>query len=124
MAYYSSTEAATVANPPLNLIRGLGNQSSTNNAVVGTTANANVPAVAGGNGLWYYSSTDASSDIEAATGYFTDGKKLGMRNGDVIMTVYGGTNKSTSITMSVGVLVTTNSTAGFSIAVGANIHSS
>lgn len=120
MAYSGSTAASSVANPPVLLARGMGNQTNQSGLVVGTTS----LAYGGGNGLWFYSSTDASSDIIASVTYFTDGKQLGMRNGDVILTVYASSVASTTVSMAVGVLGTTNSTNGFSIMTAGCIASS
>ena len=38
----------------------------------------------GAGSLWYYTSTDADSDVDAA-GYFTDGDDLGMKVGDFVL---------------------------------------
>lgn len=42
-----------------------------------------VPGVSGGPSLWYYSTTDAHTDVDAA-GYFTDGADFGLKAGDVM----------------------------------------
>jgi hypothetical protein len=43
-----------------------------------------VPGVGGGPNLWYYSTTDAHTDVDAA-GYFTDGADFGLKAGDVMI---------------------------------------
>ena len=61
-------------------------------------ATTNPPALIGqtGNGFrrWYYTHTDAAATVDAS-GYFTDGYTLGMRDGDVIQ-VYNTATKTLS----------------------------
>ena len=45
--------------------------------------------------IWAYNSTDAASDVDA-DGYITNGKKLGMKLGDIVMVT--DTNASPRIT--------------------------
>lgn len=119
MAYNGTTAASSISNPPVLLVRGLGTLINASGAVVMSTAQPNV----GGTGLWYYASVDSSTAIQAA-GYFTDGRQLGMRNGDVMISVTASSVGSTSITCQVGVLGTTNSTGGYQVLTGAAIASS
>lgn len=37
----------------------------------------------GGNGIWYYTSADVSTDVDASN-YFTNGLQLGMKVGDTV----------------------------------------
>lgn len=45
-----------------------------------------VPRIGSGPALWYYSSTDAHTDVDAA-GYFTDGATFGLTANDVMIVV-------------------------------------
>lgn len=121
MAYSGSTAASSVANPPLLLVRGVGQINNAAGNVLGSSLQTTT-AFAGGSGLWYYASSDGSTLLQAA-GYFTDGLALGMRIGDVLMAV-AQSSLGTSPTMSMGVLVTTNSTNGFNVNTGGAIASS
>lgn len=120
MAYSGTTAASSVQNPPVNLARGIAALTSTA-AVLGATGLSG--PVLGGTGLWVYSSTDTSTLLQGP-GYFTDGAKLGMRTGDMIMNVYASSLGATPSSIQLGCLVTTNSTAGFNVAIGAAIQSS
>lgn len=55
--------AYSTANPPKQLVTGMGS---------------------GQPSLWVYTSTDVHTDVDAA-GYFTDGSDLGLRVGDVML---------------------------------------
>lgn len=122
MAYSGSTAASSVANPPIALIAaGITPYNNASANVLGSSLQTTQP-FNGGNQVWRYTSSDASTLAQAA-GYFTDGLQLGMRIGDIIFIV-AQTSLGTSPTMNVGVLVTTNSTAGFNVAIGAAIASS
>ncbi len=119
MAYSGSTAASSVANPPMLLVRGLGTLVNAAGAVIGSTVQPNV----GGTGLWYYASTDGSTLLQAA-GYFTDGRLLGMRNGDFMLIAAATAVGSTTVGIGVGMLMTTNSTNGYNIAANGLIASS
>ena len=121
MAYSGTTAASSVANPPILLARGVGQLNNASGNVLGSSLQTTT-AFAGGTGLWYYASSDGST-LLMGVGYFTDGLYLGMRNGDVLMGI-SQSSLGTSPTMALGVLMTTNSTAGFNISVGAAIQSS
>lgn len=43
-----------------------------------------VPGVGVGPRMWFYTSTDAVTTVRVS-GYFTDGYKLGMRAGDIVL---------------------------------------
>ncbi len=123
MAYVGTTAASSVANPPINLIRGVAQQSP-GGSLFYSTASTSYAAVAGGNGLWYYQSTDPTSTIIGSATYFTDGLQLGMRNGDVIFCMAVTSAGATAgPLLGIGALVTTNSTAGFSISTGTALYS-
>ena len=121
MAYQSSTLGVSAANPPILLSRGVGQINNTSGNVLGSSLQTTTP-VAGGSGFWYYASSDGST-LLMGVGYFTDGLSLGMRNGDMLMSV-SQSSLGTSPTCMIGVLMTTNSTAGFNVSVGAAIQSS
>lgn len=121
MAYSGSTQVSSLQNPPINIIRALGRLTSTAAVLGSTSVTSN--QVLGGTGFWFYSSTDGSTLLQGA-GYFTDGFYLGMRVGDLLFNVSASSLGSTPSNLGIGVLVTTNSTAGFNVATGAQIQSS
>ena len=121
MAYSGSTAATTLQNVPINLLAvGMPHYGAAN-YLLGSSLDS-TKAFHGGVNLWRYNSSDASTLLQGV-GYFTDGLSLGMRYGDVMIHV-AQTSLGTSPTMNVGVLVTTNSTAGFNINIGGAIASS
>jgi hypothetical protein len=63
-----------------------------------------VPGIGSAATLWTYKSTDAST-VVAATGYFTNGKALGMKVDDFIMSTF-----SSSSSMFLGKVTTVSST--------------
>lgn len=121
MAYSGSTVGVSASNPPILLARGMGSINNTAGNVLGSSLQTTT-AFSGGSGLWYYCSSDGSTVLQGA-GYFTDGLALGMRNGDVLISV-SQSSLGTSPTMGIGVLMTTNSTAGFNVNTGGAIQSS
>ena len=92
MAYKGSTEASSVANPPVYIGGGVGGRTN-----VGSTT---TPI---GNSIWFYGSTDTSSNPFTAN-YFTDGKKLGMRQGDVMIVSGITSTVSSSQSLSFGIV--------------------
>lgn len=120
MPYSGSTAATTLQNPPIAFFSGgVSPFSNVNNAVIGSTS----APIFGGNRLWMYSSTDGTTLLQAS-GYFTDGLTLGMRNGDVMIAQCSTAVGSTTVGLGIGILMTTNSTAGFNLAVAGTIQSS
>ena len=126
MSYYGSTQSSSLANPPRQLIAPL----ATNRALVGSTEylstqgstaanNPNGPG-GGGGGLWFYASTNATTDLTAAN-FFSDGFYLGMSAGDVVMGAQFSSLGS-SVTTFVGAIVSV-STAGASLSTGTLITS-
>lgn len=111
MAYSGSTAASSVANPPRQML------SASMSMVVGTTGLSSAPAAPGGQGggLWYYSSTNLTTDL-TATNFFTDGKYLGMRPGDLVTGVQF-TSAGSSVTTFYGA-ITGVSTSGASLSTG------
>ena len=89
MSYFGSTQLSSVANPPRQLIAQFANNPSQVGATAYLTSQGSTAAYAngpGGNGggLWFYSSTNLTTDLTAAN-FFSDGYYLGMRPGDVVM---------------------------------------
>ena len=121
MAYSGSTAGSTSANPPVLLVGGTPTYGAAN-AVLGSSLNTTSAYYGGGFNIWKYNSSDASTLLQGA-GYFTDGLALGMKYGDIMIHVCQ-TSLGTSPTMNIGVIVTTNSTAGFNINTGGAIASS
>ena len=118
MSYFGATQASTVANPPRQLIAGLAspqvNQSAATLTTQGSTGNLANPSGQGG-GLWYYASTNLTTDIVAAN-FFSDGFYLGMRPGDVVMGAQFSSAGST-VTTFMGA-ITSVSTSGASLSTG------
>lgn len=121
MSYFGTTQASSIANPPRQLIAPF----ATNQAIAGSTQfltpqgstaanNPNGPG-GGGGGLWFYSSTNLTTDLVAAN-FFSDGFYIGMRAGDCVM---GNQFSSlgSSVTTFVG-SVASVSTAGASLSTG------
>jgi hypothetical protein len=126
MAYFGSTQLSSIANPPRQLVAPFANNpalpgSTQFLSTQGSTAanNANAPG-GGGGGLWFYSSTNLTTDLTAAN-FFSDGFYLGMRAGDVVM---GNQFSSlgSSVTTFTGSIVSV-STAGASLSTGSLITS-
>ncbi|HQU17307.1 MAG TPA: hypothetical protein PLO69_14595 [Gammaproteobacteria bacterium] len=123
MSYKGTTAASTDRNPPINLLSVIGGgPKNTYAGVLSPTTAQSTAFYVGGAGLWYYRSSDSSTLVQTA-GYFTDGLGLGMKTGDVMFCVHQ-TSYGTSPDLSVGVVVTTDSTAGFNMAIGGSIQSS
>lgn len=63
--------------------------------------------VGGGRKVWFYASVDAATLVRVS-GYFTDGWKLGMRAGDLVIQV---DTDAAPITMQLMIVVSATSTA-------------
>lgn len=115
MAYFSSTEASSLSNPP-RLVYGA---MTALHATTGLSTATATQHQQGGQ-LWFYSSTNLTTDIAAAA-FFTDGKLLGMRPGDVI---FGNqfSSAGSSVTTFTG-SITVVSTSGASVSTGSLITS-
>ena len=92
MAYKGSTDLSSVANPPrcaagVNMWGKRSTSHITSSKIVGQN-------------LWLYNTTDGTTEIVSNT-YFTDGKYIGMNEGDLIM---GAICTGTSATMYAGVI--------------------
>jgi len=115
MAYYGSTQASSVANPPRLLVGQIASVPKTTGLST-TTAQQHQQ----GGQLWFYSSTNLSTDILAAN-FFTDGYYLGMRPGDVVIGNQfssAGSSVQTFICTVTGV-----STSGATLSTGASLTS-
>lgn len=110
MSYSGTTAASSVANPPRKIIDGLAQTP-------GTTGLSSAPSAPGAQGgaLWYYSSTNLTTDI-VASNFFSDGYYLGMRPGDCVQGVQF-TSAGSSVTTFFGA-ITGVSTSGASLSTG------
>jgi len=77
MAYSGSTAASTLVNTPHRIDHG----GLAARSLGESTSNAE------GRGLWFYNSTNLTTDMVSTGGFFTDGTRLGMRNGDCLISV-------------------------------------
>lgn len=115
MAYSGSTASSSVANPPRMIIPGVGQVAGT----TGLSTTQNQQRQQGG-ALWFYSSTNKTTDIFVSN-FFSDGKNLGMKPGDMVMG-----NQFTSAGSSVVTFfgtVTGVSTSGATLSTGASLTS-
>lgn len=125
MAYFGTTAASSQSNPPRQLVAPFAN----NPAIVGTTeflttqgstaSYANAPGGVGG-GLWYYASTNSSTDMTVAN-FFIDAFYIGMRAGDMVIGVQYTSAGSSVITFQ-GALNSVT-TAGAALSTGSLITS-
>ena len=116
MSYSGSTAGTTSANPPKLVVTGALAQTPA------TTGLTTAPSAAGGQGggLWYYASTNATTDLTASN-FFTDAWYLGMRPGDCVMGVQFTSAGSSIVTFFGG--ITGVSTSGASLSTGSLITS-
>jgi len=79
MAYSGTTAGTTLVNPPRKITEGIV-------TLGGTTGLTTAPSVPGGQGgaVWAYTSTNLTTDL-TASGFFADGKALGMKPGDIVI---------------------------------------
>jgi hypothetical protein len=126
MSYYGTTQLSSLVNPPRQLVAGIANVPALTGSTAylttqgSTAAFAQGPGNAGG-GLWYYCSTNTSTEAQA-TNFFSDGFYLGMRPGDIVMGV-SFTSLGSSVTTWLGA-VTVVSTAGAQLSTGSVMSSS
>ena len=107
MAYYGTTSASSVSNPPIQIARGIGGRVNTL-STFGT-----------GSGVWLYNSTNGCTEM-MATGYFTDAYALGMRTGDILM---GVSCTGSSANVFLGAMSVVTSSAGNISSTGGNLSS-
>lgn len=83
MSYYGTTQSSSLVNPPRciagNALAGVAG------ATTGLSTAPDAPNTQGGS-LWFYASTNLTTDV-VASNFFSDGLKLGMRPGDVVLGV-------------------------------------
>ena len=121
MSYFGSTQASSIANPPRQLIAGFANNVAAAGSTAflstqGSTASyANAPGGIGG-GLWYYASTNQTTDLTVSN-FFSDAFYLGMRPGDAVMGVQFSSAGSSGVTF-LGA-ITSVTTAGANLSTGA-----
>lgn len=115
MAYYGSTQSSSLANPPRLLVGPMATIPQTTGLSTATATQHQQ-----GGQLWFYSSTNLSTDV-LASNFFTDGYYLGMRPGDVVIG-----NQFSSAGSSVQTFIGTVSavsTSGASLSTGATLTS-
>jgi len=126
MSYFGSTQLSSVANPPRQLVAPF----AVNPAIAGSTQflstqgstaanNPNGPG-GGGGGLWFYASTNLTTDLTVAN-FFSDGYYLGMKAGDIVQGAQFSSLGST-VTVFMGAVVSV-STAGASLSTGSLLTS-
>lgn len=111
MAYSGTTAASSVANPPAKIASMMG--GGVNSTAFGVAAGA------GAKSIWLYNSSHSTTEM-LASGFFSDGYYLGMKQGDIVI---GGscTGSSVGVFMaSVGAVTT----AGCALASSGGILSS
>ena len=116
MSYAGTTAASTLQNVPRCIVPQMSGPKATSSAdsTAITPRNTN---------LWIYNTSDATS-ILCTPGYFTDGKQLGMRHGDIMLGVSWTTFSSTGTYSFQGMLYSSNSTAGFNLSTDSMYSSS
>lgn len=116
MAYSGSTAASSVSNPPRLLMGRLQGVPSTTGL-----STSNPGQGSQGGSVWYYSSTNTSTQLQAST-FFSDGWYLGMRAGDALIACSFSSAGST-VNVSFGV-ITDASTSGCGMSTGSVMTSS
>jgi hypothetical protein len=120
MAYAGTTAASTASNPPRLLIPRVG----------GVPGSSRLSTASGGGmdpwrmqtgAVWLYASSHPTATV-AATGFFTDGEKLGMRPGDLMFTVKW-TTAGSSVTVALGVIQRISTAGAASLSTSVQITS-
>lgn len=107
MTYYGTTAASTNSNPPRLLVERLGGLAASTQLSTAVGGGMSPYRMQAG-GLWIYNSSDPVATVKGAN-YFSDGDRLGMRPGDVVISVYWTTlGSSQTVSMNVVNSVTTN----------------
>ncbi len=108
--YVGSTAASSVSNPPRCLVpRFAGAPNSTQLSTAVPSDGGASPYRTQGGALWLYSSSHLTTDITTAN-FFTDAWYIGMRPGDIVMTL-SWTTAGSSMVFGIGALSAV-STAG------------
>ena len=122
MAYLGSTQASSVANPPVMMYGGMGAGADvriatgstglyiSNNFGLGLTTGSPTPGRGFGQQMWMYTSTHMAGEWYAAD-FFSDAAQLGMRPGDLLWVVGNKTTGGSSVYLSLAT-VADISTAG------------
>ena len=100
MTYYGTTAVSTSRNPPSLLYSVVGGQLQ---------YPGDLTTKAMGGKVWFYSSTNAPTDVDDA-GSISDGGRLGMSRGDVLIGVVNGGAATTDCYPYIGILNSTEST--------------
>lgn len=116
MAYSGSTAASSVANPPIKIAMGGIGYSNPSSTALSTAT----PGGKQGTSLWFYSSTNSSTETMASN-FFSDAWYLGMRPGDVILGLYYSSAGSSVVTYLGG--ITGVSTSGAALSTGGTVTS-
>jgi hypothetical protein len=125
MSYFGTTAASSVSNPPRLIASGLANNAAIQGSTMflstqgSTAAYANAPGGIGGN-IWFYASTNLTTDMTAAN-FFSDAFYLGMRAGDMVQGMQFTSAGSSAISF-LGAL-TSVTTAGAALSTGSLITS-
>ena len=102
MAYVGSTALSSVVNVPDRVTHGL----------LAMRNRAESTSLGDGGALWTYSSSNKTTDIAAsAGGFFTDGARLGMRNGDFLISAHNTTASSTGTVIMISIITGVSSTS-------------
>lgn len=104
--------AYATSNPPINVIAHLGGLAANSTSIYNRAV-----------GLWLYKTSDGTTNLSDA-GYFTNGNQLGMRRGDLMAGICCSTESSTGAMIAFGVLVSSNTTAGFQLSTDSRLTSS
>lgn len=123
MAYYGTTQASSLSNPPRALIQPYALNPSTGGTQTLTTQGSGAtPSGSGqGGGLWWYCSTNLTTDLTASN-FFTDAFVLGMRAGDVVMGIQLSASAGSSLITFMGALNSVT-TSGASLSTGSLVTS-
>ena len=105
MAYYGTTAATSVANPPVLIARGL------------TPTNAGSTYATG---LWVYNSTNLTTDMTASN-FFSDAYYIGMKQGDLVLGTQNTTAGSSTVLFAGSLGAVT--TSGAALSTGGTITS-
>jgi hypothetical protein len=115
MAYFSSTEASSIANPPVRVTGGFADYNPTSTAL-----STDVPGSKQGGNLWFYNSTNSSTQA-MDTDFFTDALDLGIKPGDAMYGIYYSSAASSIVTYFGG--FSGVSTSGASLSTGGTMTS-
>lgn len=103
--------AYSTATPPVTAVARIGGIAANSTSVYNRA-----PA------LWLYNTSDGTTVLQNA-GYFSNGKALGMRYGDMLLALSASTESSTGHITAFGALVSTLSSAGWNLSTGGTITS-